>query len=124
MSVRIAGPRPPGARAPRCVRCPGRRRSPETPVGGAPRLRRPEDNGVVTESVHFRLLTRPADGNWRQVLAESLRTSADTTSAPTACPVCPHPPDTHDEIGVRYCVATAAGKFERGCVCVTGESAR
>ncbi|MBV8933378.1 MAG: RGCVC family protein [Kutzneria sp.] len=50
--------------------------------------------------------------------------SADTETTPAACPVCPHPADTHDEIGAKYCAATAAGNFERGCVCVAGEPAR
>ena len=58
------------------------------------------------------------------IVPESVRTPSDTQASAAACPVCPHPPDTHDEIGARYCAATAAGKFERGCVCVTGESAR
>ena len=34
------------------------------------------------------------------------------------CAVCPHPWATHDRIGLRYCAATAAGAFSRGCVCV------
>ena len=40
------------------------------------------------------------------------------------CPVCPHPVDMHDEIGRRFCSATAAGRFERGCVCAAGTAAR
>jgi hypothetical protein len=41
-----------------------------------------------------------------------------------ARPGCPHPADTQDEIGAGFGVATVAGKFDRGCVCVTGESTR
>jgi hypothetical protein len=78
----------------------------------------------VMGTVHFRLVMRPADGDGMQVVAETVRPSADKDSLSAACPVCPHPSDTHDEIGTRYCAATAAGKFERGCVCVTGEPAR
>jgi hypothetical protein len=35
------------------------------------------------------------------------------------CAVCPHPPAAHDAIGARFCSATAAGAFDRGCVCRT-----
>lgn len=36
-----------------------------------------------------------------------------------ACAVCPHPWDSHDRIGVRFCTATAAaGLLDRGCVCI------
>lgn len=34
-----------------------------------------------------------------------------------ACDVCPHPLASHDPIGLRYCRATFAGAFTRGCVC-------
>jgi hypothetical protein len=33
------------------------------------------------------------------------------------CAVCAHVWAEHDVIAARYCTATAAGKFERGCVC-------
>ena len=33
------------------------------------------------------------------------------------CAVCPHPWMFHDRIAARYCTATVAGKFDRGCVC-------
>jgi hypothetical protein len=33
------------------------------------------------------------------------------------CAVCPHPWTFHDRISTRYCAATVAGKFSRGCVC-------
>jgi hypothetical protein len=33
------------------------------------------------------------------------------------CAVCPHPMADHDRISARYCVATASGSIERGCVC-------
>jgi hypothetical protein len=33
------------------------------------------------------------------------------------CAVCPHPGEFHDRIAARYCTATVAGKFSRGCVC-------
>lgn len=36
-----------------------------------------------------------------------------------ACDVCPHPRDSHDRIGARFCAATAAAALDgRGCVCV------
>jgi hypothetical protein len=35
----------------------------------------------------------------------------------TGCAVCPHPWTTHDRIAARFCTATVAGKFSRGCVC-------
>ena len=37
-----------------------------------------------------------------------------------ACPACPHPLAQHDRIGVRFCLATAAGTADRGCVCRVG----
>ncbi|MBB5889932.1 RGCVC family protein [Kutzneria kofuensis] len=79
---------------------------------------------MVTGAVHFRLLPCLGGESRRQVLTGSANTTPDTNSAAVVCPVCPHPAETHDEIGARYCAATAAGKFDRGCVCVTGTSAR
>jgi hypothetical protein len=35
----------------------------------------------------------------------------------SGCAVCPHPWPTHDRIAARFCTATVAGKFTRGCVC-------
>jgi hypothetical protein len=37
----------------------------------------------------------------------------------TGCAVCEHPWTAHDTIAARFCTATVAGKFERGCVCTT-----
>jgi hypothetical protein len=34
-----------------------------------------------------------------------------------ACAVCPHPWTFHDRIAARYCTATVAGRYSRGCVC-------
>ncbi|MGQ0837261.1 RGCVC family protein [Actinokineospora sp.] len=34
-----------------------------------------------------------------------------------ACAVCPHPWAAHDRIAARFCTATIAGKYGRGCVC-------
>ena len=79
---------------------------------------------MATGTVHFRLLTRTAGGTWRQAVMEPVRASSDKDALSADCPVCPHPSDAHDQIGARYCAATVAGKFERGCVCVTGEPAR
>ncbi|WP_020671981.1 RGCVC family protein [Amycolatopsis nigrescens] len=33
------------------------------------------------------------------------------------CPACSHPREAHDSISLRYCAATVAGAFDRGCVC-------
>jgi hypothetical protein len=58
-------------------------------------------------------------------LVRKIRPATDAADGDAGgCSVCPHPADTHDEIGARYCAATAAGKFERGCVCAAGESTR
>lgn len=38
----------------------------------------------------------------------------------TACAVCPHPAESHDVIARRFCTATRAGAFTRGCVCPGG----
>jgi hypothetical protein len=35
------------------------------------------------------------------------------------CPSCPHPRSAHDAIAQRFCTATAAGGFSRGCTCTT-----
>ncbi|HEV8555338.1 MAG TPA: RGCVC family protein [Actinophytocola sp.] len=35
----------------------------------------------------------------------------------TECAVCPHPSAFHDRIAARFCAATVAAKFSRGCVC-------
>ena len=35
------------------------------------------------------------------------------------CAACPHPWAAHDAIGTRYCAATSAGHFNRGCVCTS-----
>lgn len=45
-------------------------------------------------------------------------TAANADDRPSAmCAVCPHPEDTHDVISRRYCTATVAGGWQRGCVC-------
>lgn len=49
----------------------------------------------------------------RQVLSWALARS------PGGCPVCAHVWTEHDTIAARYCIATVAGKFDRGCVCTT-----
>ncbi len=42
---------------------------------------------------------------------------ADQTESAELCATCPHPMADHDPISARFCVATAAGGFNRGCVC-------
>jgi hypothetical protein len=37
-----------------------------------------------------------------------------------ACAVCSHPLESHDVIARRFCTATQAGMFNRGCVCSGG----
>ncbi len=37
----------------------------------------------------------------------------------TGCSVCAHPWTAHDPIAARFCDATAAAGFRRGCVCTT-----
>ncbi|MGX7825404.1 RGCVC family protein [Actinokineospora sp. 24-640] len=46
--------------------------------------------------------------------------SSDPNHPPTteACATCAHEWQTHDVIAKRYCTATAAGDYSRGCVCV------
>jgi hypothetical protein len=36
------------------------------------------------------------------------------------CAVCPHAWTAHDAISARFCNATVAGQFERGCACAAG----
>ena len=43
-------------------------------------------------------------------------------NAEDRCPNCPHPRSTHDAIAQRFCTATAAGGFSRGCTCGAGMS--
>jgi hypothetical protein len=45
--------------------------------------------------------------------------AAEQTETPPehSCPACPHPRDDHDRISARFCDATVAGEFSRGCVC-------
>ncbi|MEV6910019.1 RGCVC family protein [Amycolatopsis sp. NPDC051071] len=40
-------------------------------------------------------------------------------AADDRCPSCPHPLSAHDAIARRFCTATAAGGFSRGCTCAT-----
>jgi hypothetical protein len=55
---------------------------------------------------------------------------AKTSESPTddeaaaRCAVCAHAWDDHDVISARYCKATVAGQFNRGCVCVAVEIPR
>jgi hypothetical protein len=37
----------------------------------------------------------------------------------TGCAACAHAWAEHDTIAARYCTATVAGNFDRGCVCTT-----
>lgn len=43
--------------------------------------------------------------------------STDQTESAEECVTCPHPMADHDPISARFCVATVAGGFDRGCVC-------
>jgi hypothetical protein len=43
--------------------------------------------------------------------------STDQTESAEMCATCPHPMAAHDPISARFCVATVAGGFSRGCVC-------
>jgi hypothetical protein len=36
---------------------------------------------------------------------------------------CGHDLEQHDRVGARYCAATSSSRLDRGCVCVTEESA-
>ena len=48
---------------------------------------------------------------------------AQTSEEPdTGCAVCAHAWSEHDTIAARYCKATVAGQFKRGCVCTTVKS--
>jgi hypothetical protein len=39
-----------------------------------------------------------------------------------ACAVCTHAWTEHDAIAARFCKATIAGGFQRGCVCAAAKS--
>ncbi len=34
-----------------------------------------------------------------------------------ACAACPHAWNAHDALGVRFCTATVASAWTRGCIC-------
>jgi hypothetical protein len=56
-------------------------------------------------------------------VAQTDATAANAEDQPSAmCAVCPHAEQAHDSIGLRYCAATVAGAWERGCVCGGGSS--
>ncbi|MEU4519081.1 RGCVC family protein [Amycolatopsis sp. NPDC024027] len=42
-------------------------------------------------------------------------------TAMVACAACQHARHTHDPVARRFCTATVAGGFNRGCVCVGGQ---
>ncbi|MEC3980152.1 RGCVC family protein [Amycolatopsis sp. H20-H5] len=46
---------------------------------------------------------------------------ATTPVAEDQCPSCPHTRSSHDVIAQRFCTATSAGGFSRGCVCGAGK---
>jgi hypothetical protein len=68
-------------------------------------------------------MTVPAFSTMMSTAGEALRRTEserplDESAHPgMACDVCPHPLAGHDPIGLRYCRATLAGAFTRGCVC-------
>jgi len=93
-------------------------------------------SGPFVRKIQHQVTVSPeqSDGGWwprLRELAEASRSSTEPLGSSTTpdanatgngattgdCPVCPHQVDTHDEIGTRFCAATAAGQFERGCVC-------
>jgi len=43
--------------------------------------------------------------------------STDQPETAEKCAICPHPMADHDPISARFCIATVAGGFSRGCVC-------
>lgn len=49
------------------------------------------------------------------VVIPDVSTLVDEVTA--GCGVCPHPWPAHDQIAARFCTATDAGGFNRGCVC-------
>ncbi|WP_370945456.1 RGCVC family protein [Amycolatopsis sp. cg5] len=44
-------------------------------------------------------------------------TTPEASAAPGTCPACAHEFRFHDVIAKRFCLATTAGGFHRGCVC-------
>jgi hypothetical protein len=51
------------------------------------------------------------------VTPEVTKLAEDQADQAGKCATCPHPTAEHDPISARYCVATVAGGFTRGCVC-------
>ena len=60
---------------------------------------------------------READMSKTDVEPGAARKDGDR-EAGVACGACQHPLDSHDAIARRYCTATLASGFHRGCVCV------
>ncbi|RSM35551.1 hypothetical protein DMA12_43785 [Amycolatopsis balhimycina DSM 5908] len=46
--------------------------------------------------------------------------TATGSTAVVACAACHYAQHTHDPIARRFCTATVAGGFNRGCVCIGG----
>ena len=54
----------------------------------------------------------------RTDVAPEIAGTENSELAGGACAACRHGLDTHDVIARRFCAATVAGGFRRGCVCV------
>ncbi|GAB3439589.1 RGCVC family protein [Actinophytocola sediminis] len=48
---------------------------------------------------------------------DSVPTDMPAAEPVDKCAACPHPRSEHDRIAARFCSATVAGDFSRGCVC-------
>lgn len=53
-----------------------------------------------------------------QVVNTATAEADGSDRARSICAACTHPWDAHDQIGRRFCTATIAGSYHRGCVCV------
>lgn len=83
----------------------------------------------------MRMKPRAASSPWRPALLDDAPTTATRERPPLLladCPAvspaavvsaarelcaCGHPADDHDPVGRRYCTATEARGWERGCIC-------
>ncbi|QSE87473.1 RGCVC family protein (plasmid) [Rhodococcus pseudokoreensis] len=63
--------------------------------------------------------------NWSAAMASNATYVSNPERAlesTPSCTACPHSPDSHDALGIRFCAATSDRNLDRNCICA-GEQA-
>ena len=63
--------------------------------------------------------------NWSAAMASNATDVSNPERAlesTPSCTACPHRPDSHDALGIRFCAATSDRNLDRKCICA-GEQA-